>query len=496
VFVIAAADRYTGFHGGSLGLLVAAATALVVFGVVFAIRFVASFPKQPDPGPETSDLGPEPPALVNMLVNRFEVRRAAIAATLVDLAARRVIGLEEVGPDRFVVRVKDRAAAGARDPDPAVELLPYEQQVLDAVREDATGGSAPVEAIDLGSTEAAAAWWTRFSRAVVADARARGLARNRWERSDWILLGGLAGVVLFFFFAAMAGAHVGSGGTKPMDGSDWFFISLFSWGFVMVWLLTLRAVRDTPEGRAAAARWLGVRTHQQTNPQFADATPASVAIWGRNLSYGIALGTARAAAAALPLGAEDPSVAWSRAGGSWRQVRIEYPTRFGYGQKPSGVLAGGVGRLALWGVISFVVLPGVGQALWRFIHDQVPNVGSTAELAIAAAFVVVFGAMGGYLVIRLVDGAVRTGRAAADLGAPVTIEGTVIKVGSGEQARYVAVDDGSGPETRAWKRPTGSPELVRGARVRVTLTPHLGYVTGVEVLAPPARPGPPDVSSS
>jgi hypothetical protein len=173
---VIAVDRYTGFHGGALVLLVAAGVAAAVFGLAFAIRYVASFPKQPDPGPETSDLGPEPPALVNLLVNRFELRRAAVPATLVDLAARAVIDLEEIGPDRFVVRVHDRL--------PGPDLEPYEQQLLDTVRADATGGSAPVEAIDLGTETEAAAWWTRFSKAVVTDARTRGLARNRWTGSS------------------------------------------------------------------------------------------------------------------------------------------------------------------------------------------------------------------------------------------------------------------------------------------------------------------------
>jgi len=475
--VLAAADQYTGFHGGSLALLVAAGIAAAVSGVVFAMRWIASFPKQPDPGPETGDLGPEPPALVNLLVNRFEVGRAAVPATLVDLAARRVLGLEQVGAERVVVRIRSRS-------DAPPGLTPYEQQVLDTVRTDATGGSAPIEAIDLGSTDEAIAWWGRFSKAVIADARARGLARSRWERSDWIALGALAGITLFLLAAACSGAHVGSGGDNPMGGSDWFFAWLFAWGFAMAGIASLRAVRDTPDGRAAAARWLGVGVHQRSNPSFADAPPGSVAIWGRNLAYGVALGTARATTAALPLGAEDPRQAWSRLGGTWRQVRIEYPTRFGYGERPSNVLIGGLGRLVLWGVVSFAVLPIVVDALWGFLVDRAPDLGSGAELAIAVGFIVVFGAMGTYLVVRLVDAGIRTFRGAADLGAPVVEEGVVLAVGDGEQAGYVAVDDGSGPEARAWRRPPEIPPVRRGARVRVTLTRHLRHVTDVELLEP------------
>jgi len=63
-------------------------------------------------------------------------------------------------------------------------------------------------------------------------------------------------------------------------------------------------------------------------------------------------------------------------------------------------------------------------------------------------------------------------------------EGVVLAVGDGEQAGYVAVDDGSGPEARAWRRPPEIPPVRRGARVRVTLTRHLRHVTDVELLEP------------
>ena len=270
----------------------------------------------------------------------------------------------------------------------------------------------------------------------------RGLAGRRWERSDWLLLGGLIGIVFFLLAAAFTGAHVGSGGEDAMDGADWFFVGFFASGIAMAGLASLRAIRDTPDGRAAA-RWLGVGVHQRSNPSFADAPPGSVAIWGRSLAYGVALGTARAATAALPLGAEDPSRAWSRYGGTWRQVHIEYPTRFGYGERPSTVLLGGLGRLAALGRRLVRGAAG-GRRRALGVRERPCSRHSVrgVELAIAAAFIVVFGTMGTYLVVRLVDAGMRTFRGAADLGAPVVEEGVVIAVGAGEQAGYIAVDDG------------------------------------------------------
>src|SRR5215467_4100857 len=126
-------DKFNGFHGASLTLLFVAGVVAVVWIVVFAIRWATSFPDLPAAGPETNDLGPESPAVVDLLVNRWHVTRAAVSATLVDLAARRVVGIEQVAPEQYIVRVK---SSPARD-----GLTDYETQVLDLVQQKATGGS-------------------------------------------------------------------------------------------------------------------------------------------------------------------------------------------------------------------------------------------------------------------------------------------------------------------------------------------------------------------
>jgi len=88
---------------GDLEPLVAAAgvvgsllwLALVAF--VYALRS----PSRPDPGPRTLELGPEPPALANFLVNDFVVTGEALPATVLDLAARGFAEIEERGPGTF-----------------------------------------------------------------------------------------------------------------------------------------------------------------------------------------------------------------------------------------------------------------------------------------------------------------------------------------------------------------------------------------------------------
>jgi len=357
------------------------------------------------------------------------------------------------------------------------------------VKARATGGSAPVKVLDIGTPAQADRWFKRFAKSVEADARARGLARNRWSKTDWVILGTGLALVLFLVALAFGVAHLGEGVSNSRDSHksgrwDWFWVALFAWGFGMLLLQRMRAVRDTPAGRDACARWLGVRKFLRNDGTFGDAPPAAVTIWGRNLSYGVGLGVARSAAAALRFGGEDPHAAWSRYGGTWHQVRVEYPKRFGYGQKPLGVFAGGVVRCVFWGALAFAVLPTIITALWGIKSDVFKGHQPGLAYLFVALFVVVFGVMGAYLLAQLVDGLVRVGYGGSDLGKSVDVRGAVVRVGQDEPySGYVAIDDGHSPETKAWKPPPSVPRVHRGDEVTVTYTPHLRHVTALQVAA-------------
>lgn len=60
-----------------------------------------------DPAPATMDLGPEPPAVVNALVNRGVQGRAAIPATFLDLAARGHLAIFQPFPAPAIVYRRD-----------------------------------------------------------------------------------------------------------------------------------------------------------------------------------------------------------------------------------------------------------------------------------------------------------------------------------------------------------------------------------------------------
>ncbi len=60
------------------------------------------------------ELGPEPPALANLLAHDLTVTHEAMPATLIDLAARRVIRVVEIGPDHYQCEVRNHGPSISR----------------------------------------------------------------------------------------------------------------------------------------------------------------------------------------------------------------------------------------------------------------------------------------------------------------------------------------------------------------------------------------------
>jgi Predicted membrane protein (DUF2207) len=260
-----------------------------------------------DPGPATIDLGEEPPAVVDLVTNGWRVTPDAIPATLLDLAARDYVDLEQQGPGRTLCRVRRTAGEG---------LEVYERMVLDHVAGLAVDGVVPAEALTTGPQDQSSRWWRAFQRAVVDDARERGLARDRWSvpakaflRAAALVPAGL-GVPLADAAAGLSFGTIGAG--------------LVIWAVLTSSIRLVGDQRDTPAGAEAAAHWLGVRDHLGRNELFPTLPRASVAIWDRYLGYGAALGVATAAVHAVPMGAEDDHRAWSAYGGRWRMVKVRY----------------------------------------------------------------------------------------------------------------------------------------------------------------------------
>jgi Predicted membrane protein (DUF2207) C-terminal domain len=448
-------------------------------------------PGSPPPGPETTELGNEPPAVVNLLTHAFRVTSEAASATLLSLADRRMIEIVQISPEAEIIQLRRRA----RD---SHDLRPYEQQVLAHLQLIAVDGVVPADALTTGPSAVASSWWKTFRRAVVADARDHGLCQPRFPKLVQRLLG--------------VGGAIGLGATYlliRLQDEDKNVAPVF----VSIALLFAMAVattrwdrqrqRGTAAGMAAAARWLGVARAYQEVDTYRDLPPAAVVLHERHLAYAVATGVARLAVERLPFGAEDDRVAWSHAGNRWRLVHVRYPRRrAAWGMSPAAAIATGL----LWSAI----LVGIGWFSWRIrdafldvIHrrsdlfDTVddPTTAHFNErivtlVAVGIAVAVFLG------VLTLVVHAIRRGplvlaRALADLGAPPTCKGLVVRRRTWCTERknrrvcghFAAIDDGTQENLIAYRLPAKLQASVRqGDHVTAAVTRHLGFVRTLTVL--------------
>jgi hypothetical protein len=261
--------------------------------------------------------------------------------------------------------------------------------------------------------------------------------------------------------------------------------------------------RDTPEGRQAAARWLGLREVLEEDPLFAEQPPAAVAIWDHLLAHGTALGVAHGVVAALPMGTESDTEAWSPFGGRWRVVRVRYPRRLppGYGLHPGLAVLYGLLHL----LITATMLPlavGVAGPLLDELRDggfTSGDVPDEVDLFFEgfAALIVLMAAL------ILLQGATMLAAGVADLVlGRRTVEGRVLRVRDRVErdedgrvtsiTRHVAVDDGTTDRVRAWRFRSAVPGG-QGAVVRGRVSRFLRHVADYEVVgrlpaAPEAAP--------
>ena len=408
------------------------------------------------------ELGEEPPAVVDLLTNDWRVTADAIPATLLDLAARDYLDLERYGPGCTVCRVRRTSGEG---------LEAYERMVLDHVAGLAVDGVVPAEALTTGPQDQSSRWWRGFQRAVVGDARERGLARDRWSGS----------AKAFLRAAALVPAGLRVLYANAAGGLDFGTIG----AGLVIWVVLTSAIklfgdqRDTPSGAEAAARWLGVRDYLGRNEVFPTLPPASVAIWDRYLGYGAALGVATAAVHALPMGAEDDHRAWSAFGGRWRVVKVRYPRLgFAWGRKPPlAVLVGLVEAVA--GYVGLRLMLGLrGWTDGYAETDQAARWVRTGSTLLAVAALLLAG-WGVWTMLRAV----------LDLVSRREVEGQVVRRrsysrGNDKLDHFMAVDSGRSDKIKAWLVPAAVYGRFReGGVVRATIGPRLGHVFRVELVS-------------
>lgn len=448
-----------------------AAVASLVLGAWFAlVTLVAAWtrPRRVHASPGTLELpGDQTPAVVNLITHRWQLKRSAVAATLIDLAARRDVDLEERDNGLFV-----RTRAGRDN----IDLRPHERLVLEHVRSRTSGGIVPVGALTTGPASIADGWWRRFRGAVVDLARADGLSRRRCPRCVLVALGvGAVIVAMFVSGAVSANFTIHRGGRTSDPGPLAFFGALIP---LAGSLAVLEGERETRAGRAAAARWLGYARVLRDDPVLCASSPTAVAVWDRHLAYGAAVGALRHAAERLGFDSESWRWAWSPFGGRWRRVRIRRPWRPGWGRRPTSMAA----RCGL------AITAIGGGLLWAQRLDPLEPAPREAGVhePLAAGLRVALVVLGAYFASRLV-------LALADRLSDRAVEGLVLRVDWIERAdrspgaravgAWLAVDDGRKDTVRAWRvQPRVVDGLAPGDLVHARVSAILGHVYALRLM--------------
>lgn len=492
VLVLAAAEVTT---SGTVRreALFAAAVLLGAAALLLAVTAALTRPRRPQPGAATMELGPEPPALVDLLTDNYEVTSEAVPATLLDLAARRWVELEAYGAGQTLCRLSSRGKG---------ELTPYEQRVVTHLQSIAVDGVVPAEALTTGPEAASTSWWRSFRREVIADAQQQGLCLRRWP--TWI-----AGVVWLAVLAA-GGLLWASGITDNEEGLAALAIAVLAGLMVIGWLAgritTSDGQRDTPAGLAAGSRWLGVRQYLVDHGDFADQPAAAVAVWDRYLAHAAAMDLAGLAVQQLPLGAEDDRHAWSAVTGDWRPVIVDYP-RFkpGWGRHPAaatilGLLGAATSAAVFWGSFTFAHDTSLDGRL-TVDGRLLDRLGWVALLLCLAALVPL-----AYALTELWRGladsfsrhtatglVLRTRARPGGMQAPRFVRYFTDPARRGSSEReprwYVAVDTGALDRFDAWRvRRRHYQGLHQHQRVQVEVTPRLGHVRVVVPLDAEGQP--------
>lgn len=437
-------------------MLVAAGAVGIFWLIATAAVWVARRAPDVKGAPPTMELGAEPPAIAALLCNDYEVRSETAPATLLDLAARGILSLEEIQPGQTICRVPTASDAPAG-------LAPFELHLVAALRSKAIDGVIPATALTTGTEDASARWHRQLTQLLVVEAQHRGLTVDRWPKVAARLVGtGVLTIVALVLLAAQLG-----GDAEDHPAVAGIAAAAAVGGAMVLSAVTARtrrslAQRPTSAGSDAEARWLGVRAHLAQNGQLQVLPPAAVKLYGRHFAYAAGFGLADHAVSALPFGEEDDCLAWSPQGGQWRRVRVRYPRVRppGWGRHPA--LATFLGLL--WGAIALYLLVG--------LFRQIGNVA------------VVFAAI---LAFPLVWSLWVLSAAIPDLFTTRTVTGTVLRCrartryfsnnDSPKYWYYVAIDDGSRDRIAALRVSEDRYRSVHQSQtVTAEVSPRLGYV--------------------
>jgi hypothetical protein len=433
---------------------------------------------------ETSEIGPETPAVASLLTNGFTVTPNAAVATLFDLAARgwvRIVAAD----DEVIVLTDGHGAHGD-------VLSAYEQQILNHLHRLTAGTVNGVTGagVEIAGLRLERRWLRRFNAAVAADARRQDLCRRRWNPLFLIVPAALVGIAGWQLWRSVREGYetAVSESLLPRAAAAVLAAAILIVAWRIVKLARSQAQRPTPAGTQRATVWMSLRVWMESRG-FEGASSVVANNPSRALGYAAAFGLAERAAAELPVVPEDDRTAWSNAAGPWHVVKVRYPFRPGFGRHPLLVLVAGIvlgiGIILLQKLLLDIAR---GYTLGEFIDDNFADQANIIHnVAIGLAAVLVLPLL--WMIWLVVAGAF-------DLFATIERRGLVVRARRpqrvipytwllGPLARrdryslFVAVDDGRSDRISAWlaNERTAVPQ---GARARVRATPLLGYVRSAE----------------
>jgi len=255
-------------------------------------RFGREYRVSHDVGEYLRDLPDDPPAFVSMLRNWGTVSPSLLSATLVDLAQRGHLTIEETRKDRLILPDKvdwrfTAATPPAAHPD---ALRPFEATILARVFADGPSTlQSEFTAWCRTHRTTAQRWWEDVKSDATTDFKAKGYIEGGKGPvyAANIVIGGAVGAI--GFGAVSSGSVLG-------------VVAIVS-GLVQM-MVTVVLRRRTPAGRQRLAEWDAVERFLRDFSELEKAPVASLVIWERYLVYAVALGVtavvARALAARIP----------------------------------------------------------------------------------------------------------------------------------------------------------------------------------------------------
>ena len=432
----------------------------------------------------------EPPAVVALLTNGYDVPRSAVTATALDLAARGWIRLSTSDGELVVVT---RGAAAAGD-----SLRPFEQQVLNHLAARAFNDVTSAGTLAASHHRLDRRWWVRFRRSVADTARELGLSTTRYTPVELAPVAACAAIgVIALWMSIRNGTEIAI--SESWQSRTLWFVTLVVLG-LLAWKTVERVIGSaqspTDVGVERTARWMGHRRRlRERIPEHASvlASPTQQVA----LAHAAVMGVSEHVLDQLPAAPEDHRRAWSEAGGTPHVVGVRYPVRPGYGQHPMRV---GIAGLVLFFVFrwlqGFFERVADGEALESWLEripgqiDLIETIASVIAVLcwlpiLWAVWAMIAGAVDSVATRERVGSVVRA-RRPTEVVHPLLA--TVVKPFAERDrfSTYLAVDDGRRPLVTAWLANERS-AAPQGAQARVRATPLLGYVRSSEPIGTATR---------